>query len=236
MTTADEMSAKQVPLTLIVAATKQNGIGKNGGLPWPMLKKEMAYFARVTKRVPVPTNTGSMQSDALKNSILEGTQCNAVIMGRRTWESIPPKFRPLKDRTNIVITTQSRDCLEDIPDDIVVASDIISGLASLIDQARQGKLLPLGRAFVIGGTSIYKSALELPQTRHILLTRIHEDYQCDTFFPEDLGDDGQSEAGWQKQTHDELRNFVGEEIPIGIISDKAGEEDVQFEYRLYERS
>ena len=110
------MSTKQIPLTIIVAATKQNGIGKNGALPWPIIKKEMAYFARVTKRVPMPTNTGSSQSDALKRSILEGTQRNAVIMGRKTWESIPPKFRPLKERTNIVITAQSREHLRDIPE------------------------------------------------------------------------------------------------------------------------
>lgn len=231
---ADDMSAKQIPLTLIVAATKQNGIGKNGGLPWPMLKKEMAYFARVTKRVPTPTNTGSVQSDALKTSILEGTQRNAVIMGRKTWESIPPKFRPLKDRTNIVITTQFRDSLDGVPDDVIVASDIISGLESLVQLAKESKTLPLGRAFVIGGTSIYKSALQLPQTKHILLTRIDKDYECDTFFPEAL-DDNHASTGWQKKAHKELGEFVGEDVPSGLISEKVGDSDVQFEYQLYER-
>lgn len=71
-------------LTIIVAATKSNGIGQNSRLPW-RLPKEMAYFAHVTSNAP------------------EG-KSNAVVMGRKTWESIPKKFRPLPKRTNIVIS------------------------------------------------------------------------------------------------------------------------------------
>lgn len=71
-------------LTIIVAATSTNGIGKGGQLPW-RLPKEMAYFAKVTSAAP------------------EG-KTNAVIMGRNTWESIPPKFQPLQKRANIVLS------------------------------------------------------------------------------------------------------------------------------------
>ena len=71
-------------LTVIVAATVSNGIGQSSRLPW-RLPQEMAYFARVTSNAP------------------DGTK-NAVIMGRKTWESIPTKFRPLKDRINAVIS------------------------------------------------------------------------------------------------------------------------------------
>ena len=229
------MSAKQIPLTIIVAATKQNGIGKNGTLPWPMLKKEMAYFARVTKRPPIPTNTGSVQSDALKSSVLEGTQRNALIMGRKTWESIPPKLRPLKGRTNVVISTQTRESLQSISEDVIVASDITSGLELLLESAEEGKTLPLGRAFVIGGSSIYKAALDLPQTKHILLTRIHEDYECDKFFPEALDKDGSSTRGWQRSSQAELSKFVGEEVQPGPISENSTDGTVEFEYLLYER-
>lgn len=77
-------------LALIVACTAKNGIGKDGGLPW-RLPKEMGYFARATSSAPAGKH-------------------NAVIMGRNTWESIPSKFRPLKDRFNIVVT--SRDLPE----------------------------------------------------------------------------------------------------------------------------
>ena len=71
-------------LTLIVAATLANGIGKGSRLPWK-IPHDMSYFAHVTTHAP----EGSM---------------NAVIMGRKTWESIPAKNRPLKQRKNVVIS------------------------------------------------------------------------------------------------------------------------------------
>ncbi|CAG9937614.1 unnamed protein product [Clonostachys rosea f. rosea IK726] len=86
----------QTELTLIVAATRSMGIGLNGSMPWQGLRKEMQYFARVTTRLPPQAAPGSV---------------NAVIMGRKTWDSIPPKFRPLKDRLNIVITRSAKDSL-----------------------------------------------------------------------------------------------------------------------------
>ena len=230
------MSLRHINLTIIVAATPKNGIGKNGSLPWPMLKKEMAYFTRVTKRVPMPTNTGSVQSETLKQTILEGTRRNAVIMGRKTWESIPPKFRPLKERTNVVISSQSREQLGDIPEDVVVAQDILSGLDSLDKLVQDGKALPVGRAVVIGGSSVYEQALELPQTKHILLTKINKIYECDTFFPIELESDPSSQSQWRRKDVKELQDFVGEDVPEGLVSELAGDEKVDFEYQLYERS
>lgn len=230
------MAAKQIPLTLIVAATAKNGIGKDGALPWPMLKKEMAYFARVTKRVPQATNTGSLQSDALKEKILHDAQRNAVIMGRKTWESIPPKFRPLKDRTNIVISSRSRDELKGVSQDVIVSSSIFSGLEELSQRVREGKSLPLGRAFIIGGSSIYKAAAEMEQTKHILLTRIRKEYECDTFFPVELGEDPASNGGWERQSQEDLSRFVGEEASSDFVKESSGQEDVEFEFQLFERS
>ncbi|KAF2164667.1 hypothetical protein M409DRAFT_67781 [Zasmidium cellare ATCC 36951] len=230
------MSLTQIPLTLIVAATAKNGIGKNGGLPWPMLKKDMGFFARVTKRVPIPKNTGSVQSDALKEKILSGTQRNVVIMGRKTWESIPPKFRPLQDRTNIIISTQGRSQLQNVPDDVVVGSDIVSALKDLEALIKDGKSLPVGRAFVIGGSSIYKAALDLPQTKHILLTRISKEYDCDTFFPETLDGNNVNSSRWQRLSHAELRDFVGEEVEKGPITQQAGDEELSLEFQLFESS
>merc|ERR1719225_2033744 len=73
---------------LIVAACgKSLGIGLNGELPW-RLKSEMKYFAETTSRTTDPD------------------KINAVIMGRKTWESIPLKFRPLKNRFNVVLSRQ----------------------------------------------------------------------------------------------------------------------------------
>jgi len=70
--------------TIIVAATKSNGIGANSRLPW-RLSKEMKYFVQVTSTAP------------------EGLQ-NLVVMGRNTWESIPKKFKPLARRLNVVVS------------------------------------------------------------------------------------------------------------------------------------
>lgn len=231
----DEMSLRDIPLTLIVAATVKNGIGKNGGLPWPMLKKEMAYFARVTKRVPMPNDTGSVQSDALKTAVLDGARRNVVIMGRKTWESIPPKFRPLKDRTSVVITSQTRDKLGGIPQDVIVASDISSGLGALEQAVKEDKAPPVGRAFVIGGSSIYKAALEMEQAKYILLTRIQRDYDCDTFFPITLEAEGKPSNGWQRSSRDALQDFVGEEIAETPNSETHEGEEVRYEFQLYER-
>ncbi|KAG0204664.1 dihydrofolate reductase [Mortierella sp. GBA30] len=77
--------------SIIVAADLANGIGLNGGLPW-RLRKDMAFFARLSSKVI------SQQPQHF----------NACIMGRRTWESIPAKFRPLVSRFNIIISRNPR--------------------------------------------------------------------------------------------------------------------------------
>ena len=70
--------------SLVVAADQENGIGKGGKLPW-RLPGEMAYFKRLTTEAPAGRR-------------------NAVIMGRKTYESIQPKYRPLTDRFNMVLS------------------------------------------------------------------------------------------------------------------------------------
>ncbi|KAF4217995.1 hypothetical protein CNMCM8980_005379 [Aspergillus fumigatiaffinis] len=83
------------PLTLIVATTpirtSENlptrlGIGLHGTLPWPRIKADMAFFARATSRPPRPGTT------------------NAIVMGRKTYDSLPQHLRPLAKRINVVIT------------------------------------------------------------------------------------------------------------------------------------
>ena len=82
-------------LTIIVAATRSNGIGSHSRLPW-RLPKEMKYFAQVTSNAP-------------------DEKQNVVIMGRNTWESIPKKFRPLPKRMNVVISRNTEYDLYAIP-------------------------------------------------------------------------------------------------------------------------
>lgn len=206
-------------LTLILAATPSLGIGKNGTLPWPLLKKEMGYFARVTKRVPTSSS-----------------KINAVLMGRKTWDSIPAKFRPLKDRLNIVITrdvasfknsldTSKEGAGADADAAIegpLVASGILDALSQLEKKDHQ-----VERIYVIGGASIYQKALELPQTKRVLLTKIHKEYECDTFFPVDL----EESSVWRRAGKEEVEEFTGEKIGEEGVE----EQGVRFEFCLFER-
>jgi dihydrofolate reductase len=226
----------KVPLTLIVAATPKNGIGKNGALPWPMLKKEMAYFARVTKRVPagkaLPSNNGTSlnpfkaEGEEEESKSLPPRQ-NAVIMGRKTWDSIPPKFRPLKDRTNIVISSQARENLPGLQDDVIVSSTILDGLGQLQRAVESGNAPKLGRAYVIGGARVYEVAMELEQTKAVLLTRVEREFECDTFFPRLEGSES-----WRRRERAAWAGFVGESGEEGGLV----EEGVGYEFQLWERA
>ena len=219
------MASTQPSLTLIVAATAKNGIGKNGGLPWPMLKKEMAYFARVTKRL----------SQHLQNQTDSSRPAqNVVIMGRKTWDSIPPKFRPLKDRTNLIISSQSADSLSGANhEDVLVATSIEAGIKDLLARSQEGKFKPVGKVFVIGGAGIYDAALKMEQARHVLLTRIRNDYECDTVFPTDLDESGTN--NWVKKSHADLEGFVGESLEDAEVEEEAGGQTVRYRFCLYER-
>lgn len=86
---------KQRSFAVVVATCKQTrGIGQAGALPW-RLRADMAYFKQLTRSTRDPTKR------------------NAVIMGRKTWQSIPIKFRPLDDRVNVVLSrTADTDSLE----------------------------------------------------------------------------------------------------------------------------
>jgi dihydrofolate reductase len=212
---------KSHSLTLILAATPSLGIGQAGTLPWPQLKKEMGYFARVTKRV----------STSLQASAEGKRRMNAVLMGRRTWDSIPPKFRPLKDRINIVITRNSGESLqgeENKKESGVEGPIVASGIVDALQRLENVSDVDIDRVFVIGGASVYATAMELPQTKHVLLTKINKEYQCDTFFPINL----QESMLWRKTSRREVEVFTGEEIVNGEVE----ENGVTFEFCMFEKA
>lgn len=189
-------------LTIIVAATTRTlGIGKSGALPW-RLKKEMAYFARVTKRI-IPTSEVS-------------TTKNAVIMGRKTWESIPPRFQPLPGRINVVVSRG-----EGTGVGAIWAKSLDDALKALDGDAEVGKI------FIIGGAQLYEAAMAHPRTRNILLTSVHKEFEVDTFFPVDMKDEA---SGWVKKSHEELEMFVGEDVPAE--QDEGG---VKYDFELYQK-
>jgi dihydrofolate reductase len=158
---------------------------------------------------------------------------NAVIMGRKTWDSIPEKFRPLKGRLNIVL---SRSYLELSRRFLGMqwegsASDKEPYKVSSLSVALTALSLrnDIGKVFVIGGAEIYKAALEDKHTKRILLTRVLTDFECDTFFPVSLSDDGNGE--WKKKSKEELDSWVGEEV----VESVQNENGIDYVFEMYER-
>jgi len=144
---------KTPPIYIIVAVDENNGIGKDGKLPWHF-SKELKYFQKTTAET----------SDHEKQ--------NAVIMGRKTWESISPKYRPLKNRQNIVMTRDHNFKV----DGAKVANSLEEAI-SLADNETE-------KIFIIGGGKVFEESLENPQLDGIYLTKIQSKYDCDTFFPD----------------------------------------------------
>ena len=151
-------------------------------------------------------------------------------MGRKTWDSIPTKFRPLKNRLNIVISRSFPAPPQDTPDPD--AEPVRAGsLKEALEYLRGKDPNDLGRVFVIGGAQIYDAALLLPQTKRLLITRILSEFQCDTFFPLEVSERGEGAAGWTVKSKSELDGWTGEEVPAGVQE----ENGTQYEFQMWER-
>ncbi len=159
---------------------------------------------------------------------------NAVIMGRKTWDSIPPKFRPLKGRLNIVI---SRSHADPPAKDVNAETDAVK-VGSLEQAIRYlQSSSQTGRVFVIGGAQIYAAALQLKEARRVLLTKIMSDFECDTFFSLQLCEatstaEGGSASQWIRKSKDDLDRWTGETVPEGIQE----ENQIQYEFQMWERA
>ena len=130
-------------LSLIAAVARNRVIGKNNQLLWH-LPEDMKHFREVTRGKP-------------------------IIMERKTWESLPEKFRPLPGRHNIVV---SRNLDYKAP-----GATLVSSLEDAIHLTRSDD-----ETFVIGGETLYRQALA--QAHRLYLTEIDQDYEGDAFFPE----------------------------------------------------
>ena len=130
-------------LHLILAKARNGVIGKDNTLPWH-LPEDMAHFKRLTMGCP-------------------------VIMGRKTWESLPPKFRPLPGRLNIVLTRQA---------------DWRAQGAQRAASLPEAMALcpPDSTAWIIGGAEVYAQALPLAGAAEV--TEIEADYEGDAFAPQ----------------------------------------------------
>lgn len=128
---------------LIAAVATNRCIGADGKLPWH-IPEDFTRFKTLTIG-------------------------KTVLMGRKTWESLPDRFRPLPGRTNVVI---SRSTGYDVPPGVSVFSSVDDALIALADQD----------VYVIGGAQIYEQTIG--RSDRLILTRVDRIVAGDTFFPE----------------------------------------------------
>ena len=143
-------------INIIVACCSNNGIGFKNTIPW-FIKNDMKYFSKITK----------------------GNKNNAIIMGRKTWDSLPRK--PLPHRQNIILTRSvtthkqiqdeysNNTCCYQSPEQAVEFCE-----TELFDEV-----------WVIGGTAIYEHFYNEynDKINKIYITLVYKEYNCDVFFP-----------------------------------------------------
>ncbi|WP_290059218.1 dihydrofolate reductase [Amycolatopsis solani] len=134
---------------LIWAQASNGVIGRDGQLPWH-LPEDLRHFRAVTAGA-------------------------AVLMGRRTWESLPPRFRPLPGRRNLVLSRTPQEGAETFP-------SLASALAAVS-----------GDVWVIGGAAVYAAAL--PVADRVVVTELRESFEGDTHAPE-VGRPAESVGEW----------------------------------------
>lgn len=136
-------------IAAIVAMDKNHGIGFQGNLPWH-LPEDLARFKKLTVG-------------------------GAVLMGRKTWESLPEKFRPLPNRQNIVLTRDPQSLV--VPDNVFKVESVEAGL-KLVEGEKQ--------VWIIGGGEIYR--LALPFCNELYVTDVEGSFVTDASFPQFTSD------------------------------------------------
>ena len=161
-------------MKLIVALCKNNyGIGLSNEIPWN-IRSDLEHFRKTT------TNTDTY--DTYISNDFRLVPKNVVVMGRKTWDSIPEKYRPLKDRINIVLSKNTDPgFIEDIEkNENTFVKHSFSDITSLDSIHKNFKI---GSLFVIGGSSIYREAIETGKVEELIITEIYKKFDCDTYFP-----------------------------------------------------
>ena len=136
------MTAAKPELVLIAAVARNGAIGKGNELLFRD-PTDQRHFRQATMGCP-------------------------VVMGRKTWDSLPPRFRPLPGRRNVVVSRNAGFKAEGAE----TAPGLDAALSMLVSEAR---------VFVMGGAELY--ALALPQADTLMLTEVHADLAGDIYFP-----------------------------------------------------
>jgi dihydrofolate reductase len=154
---SQELRGSRKPIEAVVAYDVQFGIGKDEKIPWKLkLKKDGERFRDLT------TNT------------VDKSKVNAVIMGKATYFSIPPRFRPLQNRLNVVLSTDP-DIANKLPAEVLSFNSMTNALTSLNENPLVEKII------IAGGSGPYYDAIQLGATLRI--TKVFSEYECNVFFP-----------------------------------------------------
>ncbi|OWZ19253.1 Thymidylate synthase [Phytophthora megakarya] len=145
---------------VVAALEASGGIGLRQQIPWH-LPSDMKHFRALTT---APASSAAQ---------------HAVIMGRKTWESLPAKVRPMPKRYNVILTRDaSYRQTQNVPETVGVAASFREAL-DLVQQ--QGE--KVDQVFVIGGGAVYAEALSYAGCTKVHLTRVKGTFECDAFFP-----------------------------------------------------
>ena len=132
-------------------------------------KPELILIAAVARNGAIGKDNGLLfQDPADQRHFRLATMGCPVVMGRKTWDSLPPRFRPLPGRRNVVVSRNALFKAEGAE----TAQSLGAALSLLASEAR---------VFVIGGAALY--ALAMPKADTLLLTEVHADLAGDIFFP-----------------------------------------------------
>lgn len=176
-------------INLILAVDEKNGIWKNWTIPWH-IKEDLEYFKKITT-----------QNDDL-------AKLNALIMWRRTWDSIPSRFRPLSDRINCILTKtiHTNDTDSKIDDFVLYFNSLEKCMQELSTKDN------LDEIFIIWWASLYNELVNDKSVHKIYITKIKWDFACDTFF-----------------------DWIPENFELESTSEDKKEWDYSFKFEVYKR-
>jgi dihydrofolate reductase/thymidylate synthase len=152
---------KSVEFVIMVAHDDNFGIGKDNDLPW-RISADLKHFREVTTKI----ECGQIQ--------------NALLMGRKTWDSLPIDRRPLSGRHNLVLTRRP-DLFSQVERLHGGRAHAVSSLPEAIALVRR---LGCKKAFAIGGAEVYRQALAAVEFTKMYTTEISGDFGCDVFVPD----------------------------------------------------
>lgn len=142
--------------SIILAVDNENGLWINNSLAWD-IPKDRKYFKKITTQT----------TDVSKQ--------NAVIMGRKTWESIPEKYRPFSKRFNCILSQDYKNGAQN--SQWAYEFNSLEACLKHLDS-----FSTIESYFIIWGAKLYNSVLKHKRLKRAYITRIYEKYHCDVFF------------------------------------------------------